>query len=259
MAHLGVADERRPSEENLRLAGAPGRLSEFWETALHSGPSPSLPPSVYSFVRESNCTAMNTVIDFLSLVAQSPWAFVVLAGLLIVDGFFPAVPGETAVVTLAVLGASGHGPSPIAVLVVATAATMIGDGVAFLIGRKLRGSRATRMSRRRVLKALEWTSAKIATQPATVLIAAKFLPVARVAVTIAAGSSTLSIRRYVAISFAAAALYTLYHVVLAASAGALFAASPLLGLAVSIGFGVLVAGVLASIRRIRAERRVRNT
>ncbi len=202
---------------------------------------------------------MNTIVDFLTMVAQSPWAFVVLAGLLIVDGFFPVVPGETAVVTLAALGASGHGPSPIAVLGVAVAATMIGDGIAFLIGRKLRGSGVTRMGRRRFVRALAWASVKLATQPATVLIAAKFLPVARVAVTMAAGTSTLSMWRYVAISFAAAALYTLYHVVLAASAGALFAANPLLGLAVSIGFGVLVAGVLASIRRIREARRIRNS
>jgi hypothetical protein len=36
----------------------------------------------------------------LLAIGHTPWAYVLMAGILVVDGFFPFVPGETAVVTL---------------------------------------------------------------------------------------------------------------------------------------------------------------
>ena len=198
---------------------------------------------------------MSAFTDLISTLALTPWALVVMVVLLVVDGFFPLVPGETSVVVLATLGASGHGPHPVMVLVAAVAATMIGDGVAFAIGRTVGPSRWRWMRRPRVARALNWAREAIRRRPALVLISAKFVPYARVAVTMTAGSGGLAIRRYLVISFAAAVLYTGYHVTVAVTVGSLFAADPLLGLAASLGFGVVVAGITEVVRRLVARRR----
>lgn len=183
-------------------------------------------------------------------IAESPWALVTLALLLIVDGFFPFVPGETYVVTLATLGVTGHGPAPWAVLAVATAATMVGDGIAFAIGRRIGTDRWAWMRRRRVATAVGWASRGLVRRPALFLIAAKFVPFVRVIVTMTAGAGGLRVRRYLPISFAGSVLYTGYHVTVALVAGAVFTGTPLIGVGLAI-LTVLALGFIIE----RVERR----
>lgn len=187
------------------------------------------------------------------LVAESPLAWVILVGLLVIDGVFPLVPGETMVVTLSALGASGHGPDPFAVLVVATGATMVGDGLAFLIGRSLHPARWVWMRGSKARIALEWASGRIERNPGAILVGAKFLPFVRVAVTMTAGASGLPVKKYLVFSFLAASIYTGYHVAVAVAAGNLFMANPLLGLAASIGFGLVTATVIGGIRTVASR------
>ena len=191
----------------------------------------------------------------LTALAASPWAYVVMAGILIVDGFFPFVPGETGVVTLAALGAAGHGPDVWIVLIVAIVATMIGDAIAFTMGRTVGIRRWSWMRGPRVSRAFEWATAGLLRRPTLFLMAAKFVPFARVAVTMTAGAGRLPIRRYLPISFAASAAYTAYHVIVAVIAGSAFASMPLLGAAVAI-VAVILFGVLFEFVAMRTRRRV---
>ncbi len=187
------------------------------------------------------------------MLAGSPWAYAVMAGILIIDGFFPFVPGETGVVTLAALGASGHGPQVWLVLVIAIMATMIGDGIAFLIGRTVGIERWSWMRRPRVARAFAWASAGLLRRPTVFLMIAKFVPFARVAVTMTAGAGRLPLRRYLMISAAASTVYTSYHVVVAVVAGTAFASTPLLGAGVAI-VAVILFGVLFEIIGMRPRR-----
>ncbi|CAN5240062.1 hypothetical protein BH09ACT1_BH09ACT1_07010 [soil metagenome] len=196
---------------------------------------------------------MTFLTDLIYQVAQSPLALVVLAGLLLIDGFFPFVPGETAVVTLATLGAAGHGPAPLIVLLISIISTMAGDGIAFAIGRKFGPSRWAWMRRPKVSGMVERAASHLQKSPGPILIAAKFVPIARVAVTATAAASGLPVRRYLACSLVASTVYTAYHVVVATTAGTLFAANPLFGLAVSIGVGLVIAALIAGIRKLMAR------
>jgi membrane-associated protein len=197
---------------------------------------------------------VGTFSEFLYSIAMSPWALVVLAVLLIMDGFLPIVPGETTVVALAALGASGHGPSPLSVFFVGSAATVLGDGIAFYFGRLL-GARSGKWSHRpRISRPVNWAARHIEHRPARILIIAKFIPYARVAISMTTGASTLRVRRYVPLAAAAAAMYTLYHVVVATTFGTLFTHSPLVGLAVSIAFGLVVSALAAITRALRRRR-----
>lgn len=225
---------------NLPVTREGERLSSFWELSQGS---------------VGRLWRMSFLSDLVFTVAQSPWALVVLAALLIVDGFFPLVPGETTVVALATLGATGHGPAPWAVLTVAVVATMVGDAIAFFIGRRVGLSRFRWMRRPHFSRMASWASRLIERRPGFILIAAKFVPFARVAITMAAGASALPVKKYLWVSFAAATLYTGYHVVVAMTAGALFAANPLLALASSLGFGIIAAAIIAGVRKLVAYRR----
>lgn len=204
-------------------------------------------------MRERYSAGVSDLTEVLTALAASPWAYLVMAGILVIDGFFPFVPGETGVVTLAALGASGHGPIVWVVVVVAVVATMIGDGIAFVIGRRVGIDRWSWMRRPRVARAFSWAAAGLRRRPTVFLMIAKFVPFARVAVTMTAGAGRLPVRRYLPISFAASLVYTAYHVVIAVVAGTAFAATPLIGAAAAI-VAVLVFGAVFELVGMRGRR-----
>lgn len=181
-----------------------------------------------------------TLVDIVIAVAATPWVYALLAALLVVDGFFPFVPGETYVVTLSALAAAHSGPQWYTVLIVAVVATILGDGLAFLVGRRIGITRWSWMRRPRVTRAFAWAARGLARRPAAFFLTAKFVPIGRVAVTMTAGATGFPVRRYLPLSIAASSIYTIYHVVLGYTAGTWFADNPLLGVGVSICVVLLV-------------------
>ncbi len=196
-------------------------------------------------------------IEFLLTVAASPVAYLLLAVLLIVDGFFPFVPGETAVVALATLSASGNGAPVWIVLVVAVIASTVGDSIAFFNGRRLGTSRWAWMRRPRVARMFRWAEHGLSRRPALFLVSAKFVPVARVAVTMTAGASPLPTRRYLPLAFVASGVYTAYHVTVAVFAGSLLSANPLLATGAAIVTVILLGAAIELPSRAMAGRRAR--
>jgi membrane-associated protein len=183
------------------------------------------------------------VENLIVVIGHTPWAYVVMAGILIIDGFFPFVPGETAVVTLSTLVAVGGGAQLWLVLAVAVAATVAGDGIAFFIGRRV-GLDRWRWQRTPRMAAITLRAAEgLARRPGLYMLGAKFVPFVRVAVTMTAGASGLPFRRYAPRSFAVSAIYTLYHVAVGAAAGFWFAVNPvvaaLIAIAVVFALGIL--------------------
>jgi membrane-associated protein len=198
---------------------------------------------------------MDHVSEWIALLASSPFALLAMALLLVVDGFFPFVPGETAVSALAALGTTGNGPAPWLVFAIAVCATMVGDGIAFLIGRRIASRKFGWMQRPRVAAAFAWAAGGLARRPALFLIAAKFVPFARVAVTMTAAAGGLSIRRYLPVSLAASVIYTAYHVLIAMVAGTIFSDNPLLAVLIAIVSVVVLGLVVEAVHRRRTRTR----
>lgn len=196
-------------------------------------------------------------VDLLLAMAASPWALVFLAGLLVIDGFFPFVPGETAVVALATLSAAGKGPPVWQVLLIAIIASTVGDSIAYWNGRQLGTSRWAWMRHARVASMFTWAHNGLARRPALFLISAKFVPVARVAVTMTAGASKLSPARYFPIAAFASTVYTAYHVAVAVFAGSLLSSNPVLAALTAIATVVAIGALIEAIGRVRARRRSR--
>jgi membrane-associated protein len=195
--------------------------------------------------------------NLLLAIGQTPWAYLVMAGILIIDGFFPFVPGETAVVTLSALVAATGGRYLWLVLLVAVAATMVGDAISFIIGRRVGLDRWNWMRRPRVAYVTGRAAAGLQKRPGLYLIGAKFLPFVRVVVTMTAGASGLTVRRYVPRSFIASTIYTLYHVTVGAVAGFWFPVNPILAALIAIAVVFLIGFILDAVSRRRASAETR--
>jgi membrane protein DedA with SNARE-associated domain len=210
------------------------------------------------------------VAEWVVALGDAPWGLVVLYALATVDGFFPPVPSEGAVIALAALGATGGGPALWQVGVVAAAGALSGDLTAYSMGsrlppgrlRTLRGLRGSRMlgvlQGRRARRAAAWAEAALAERGAALVLAARFVPVGRVAVNMTAGAVGFSRARFTALAAAAAVLWALGSVLLGVGAGTLLAGQPpvvrvLAGVLVGAALGVTLDRVLRW-RRRRAGR-----
>jgi membrane-associated protein len=195
---------------------------------------------------------VSDIENLLLGIGHTPWAYPVMAGILVVDGFFPFVPGETAVVTLSTLVAAGGGGDLWIVLVVAVAATMVGDAISFFVGRRVGFDRWRWMRTPRMKAIIERAAVSLQKRPGLYLAGAKFLPFVRVAITMTAGAGGLPVRRYLPRSFVASTIYTLYHVAVGALAGFWFAVNPLLAALAAIALVFAVALTLDAISRRRS-------
>lgn len=99
----------------------------------------------------------------------------------------PIFPSESLVIAVVALAVSAGSPPLWAVVVVAIAGAMCGDVTTYHIGR-----RAVRRSWRwlqwvRVARVLDWAERLVARKPATIIVAARYIPGGRVAVNFTAG------------------------------------------------------------------------
>jgi len=193
--------------------------------------------------------------NLILAIGHTPWAYLVMAAILVVDGFFPFVPGETAVVTLSTLDAAGGGQFLWLVLGVAVAATMVGDAISFFVGRRVGLDRWRWMRGPRMSGIFERASVGLNRRPGLYLVGAKFLPFVRVAVTMTAGASGLAVRRYLPRSFVASTIYTLYHVAIGAAAGFWFAVNPLVAALVAVAVVFALGFGFDAIARLRRRTR----
>jgi membrane protein DedA with SNARE-associated domain len=204
-----------------------------------------------------NFDHMDTIGHLVTLAAASPWALALVALALVIDGFFPFVPGESLVVATAAATAAAGG-TPWLVLAVAVPAALVGDLIAYRLGRRLGVERWITPRRPRLAKAFGYAQHRLEVSPASILLTAKFLPFVRVAVSMTAGAGRMPFRRYFPLAVASVSLYTGFHLVLGVVVGsAAFAVlgNPLIALAVSIAVGLAV-GVLIdlAVRGVRAVR-----
>ena len=80
---------------------------------------------------------MEQISDFLLTAVSSPWAYLVVFAIVVVDGFFPPVPSESIVVVAAAIGVSTGSPNPVVIVLLAAVGAAVGDNVAYWIGRRI--------------------------------------------------------------------------------------------------------------------------
>ncbi len=197
-------------------------------------------------------TALNS---FILAAAASPWLLLVMFAVAAVDAVFPPVPSETVLVAgAAAAAASGHWPSVVALCLAAAFGAMIGDNLAYALGRAIGTRRSRWMRRPRIAAAFEHAQHALAHRGATLIIGARYIPVGRVAVNISAGALGYPWRRFAPISLVAGATWAAYGAAIGILAGSWLAKQPflaaVLGVAVAVVVGVVV-DRCAAVRRRR--------
>ncbi|MEU6203448.1 DedA family protein [Micromonospora musae] len=197
------------------------------------------------------------VMDLLDLLHQtmsSPWVYLAIFAIAVLDGFFPIVPSETAVITAGVFAASGAPYLP-AVIVVAAAGALVGDHVSYAIGRSGGSRLLDRLpagGKRRA--GVEWARRGITLRGGLVLTVARYVPGGRTAVTLTMGAVGYPRRRFLAFDALAAGSWGLYSALVGYLGGLAFEQDPLRGLLLGLGLALTVTVVVEGVRVLRRRR-----
>ncbi|MBQ0994589.1 DedA family protein [Micromonospora sp. PSH03] len=198
---------------------------------------------------------MMDLLDLLHDTMSSPWVYLAIFAIAVLDGFFPVVPSETAVITAGVFAASGAPYLP-AVILVAAAGALVGDHVSYAIGR----GGGTRLLDRlppdgRRRGAIDRARRGIATRGGLILTVARYVPGGRTAVTLTMGAVRYPRRRFLAFDALAASSWGLYSALVGYVGGLAFEQDPLRGLLLGLGLALTVTVVVEVVRWLRNRRR----
>jgi membrane-associated protein len=200
---------------------------------------------------------MDFVTEAALDAAASPWVYLVVFIITVLDAFLVVVPSETVIVALAALSASAGSPDLAPLVVVAAAAAVIGDSLTFWAGRAVGISRFGWMRRPRVIRVLDWARVALDRRAAVALLTARFVPFGRIAVNLTAGATGFGYPRFVALTVVAGACWAVYNVLVGSLFGTWLDGNPVLAVAcsvvVAVGVGLLVdrASTIVARRRSR--------
>lgn len=184
----------------------------------------------------------------------SPWLFVVLLAVTVIDGFFPPIPSETVLVAAAAVAATNGSHGTLVLLgLVAALGAVVGDNIAFAIGRSVGVTRFSWMRRPRVRAAVDHAQRALDTRSASLILGARYIPVGRVAVNMSAGSLGFAWRRFLPLSAFAGLCWSTLSIIIGLLASAWVHDQPLvsagIGVAVALALGLIIDRVAVARRR----------
>ncbi|MFK4085563.1 DedA family protein [Kribbella sp. NPDC020789] len=198
----------------------------------------------------------DALLHFAEELMSSWWIYVAVWGFAALDGFFPAVPSETLVVTTGVFAASIGHPNLYVVIVAAAAGAFLGDHLSYLLGRGAGGRMLDRVkpgTKRHT--AILWARRSLAERGGLVLIVARYIPGGRTAVTLTMGSVRYPLRHFTPYAALAATTWALYCTLVGYLGGKAFEDNPLKGVALGIGLALGVTVIVELVRHQLKKRR----
>jgi len=184
-------------------------------------------------------------------VSGSPWSYGVIFALAALDVVFPLLPSETSVILAGVLASSGD-LILLAVIPAAAAGAIVGDNVAYLIGRTV-GPRLVRrfFSSGERKKRLDWATKQVQERGGYLVLVGRFIPGGRTAVTLACGLLDMRWHRFIRFDVAAGLMWASYAALLGYFGGKAFQQSPLKGFAVAFAVALAITGGIEVYRWLR--------
>ncbi|MEU8313606.1 MULTISPECIES: DedA family protein [unclassified Micromonospora] len=200
---------------------------------------------------------MGDVLDLLHHTVTSPWVYLLIIAVTAIDAFFPAVPGETVVITAGVFAAGGE-PNLVLVIVTAAFGALLGDHISYAIGRGGGANRLARFpadSRRRA--GSEWARRAVDRRGGMILTTARYVPGGRTAVTLTMGAVRYPLRTFFLYDGLACVTWGIYCGLLGYFGGLAFEHNPVSGLLAGVAISLAVTGLFEAVRwgRRRAHRR----
>ena len=252
---------RRTSRARVRARGTRPRLSR-------PGGPPARPCHDRGRAEPIGPVATSTVSVGLDLVTRlsiastfndaADWAagYGYWAVLLVVagDGVFPVLPGETAIITAAVLAADGR-LNIVLVILAGAVGAFLGDSCAYWIGRA-GGAHPPIPGKARRQGAHRGGQRMVARQGPALVFVGRFLPGLRLAVNLSCGAGGMGYFRFAFFDALGAIVWSAQAALLGYFAGKAFADQLWLALLIALGVAALVGGAVAlrERRRMRQER-----
>ena len=175
----------------------------------------------------------------LSLV-ESVWLYPSVFAVALFDAVIPIFPSESVVIgSASAWQAVGH-PNLFFLFVVAAAGAWCGDQTAYFIGTRVDVRTIKFFRRPKVLAALDWAEHSLEHRGALYIIAARFIPMGRVAVNLTAGALRYPHRRFMAIDAVATSIWAAWGILIGTAAASLLGNNLLLSIAVGVTGGVLL-------------------
>jgi membrane-associated protein len=197
------------------------------------------------------------VQNWILALAASPMVYLGMYLFATIDGFFPPIPSESLAIALPALSVSSGQPNLALIIWVAAAGAFTGDQIAYTIGKRLNIRRIPFLAGPRVQRTLDWAKLALARRGASVILAARYIPVGRVAVNMTTGAVGYPRRRFVGFDAIASLTWALYSAAIGIGAGAWFKGHPLRAVVVGLAGGLLIGLVLDWTLRRLAQRKNR--
>jgi membrane protein DedA with SNARE-associated domain len=194
--------------------------------------------------------------QFTHLVADaSGWAYAIVFLFAFLDALVPVVPSETAVITASLVAATGQLSLPL-IFAAAACGAFAGDNAAYAIGRRFGPYAKARYFRgEKGRKTISWTERQLARRGGEFILAARFIPGGRIAVTLSAGVTRYPWRRFAVFDAIAGIIWAAYAALLGFLGGKTFEHTPWAGLLLALGIAFAATGALELGRAYAQHRR----
>ncbi|WP_146341387.1 DedA family protein [Nesterenkonia sp. NBAIMH1] len=182
---------------------------------------------------------LDSLQEWVLDAASGWWTLLGLFGFVTVNGFFPPLPSDSLIIALGSVQDQPGTPWWPWVIMTAGAAAILGDIVAYRLGRAIGTDRFRWMRRPAMQRTLAWARHGLDKRGVPVIFVGRFIPGARVGINFVAGSTGYSLPRFVLIDSVASLLWASWLVTLGAVGDAIFG-HMLLAMVVGIAFAVVV-------------------
>lgn len=184
------------------------------------------------------------MVTLHDLDLSSPAAFLIVAGLALIDGVIPLVPARTAVIGLGVVAGRGD-TRAYPLLVVATVAAFVGDNISYWLGARM-WPRISRLVLRgpRTRRVWSWMERQLQAHGTVLVALARVVPGGPTPITLSAGSTRMPLAKFRIGAAASASLWSAYAFAVGAlgdvfvSDNLVYALLAALGLAVVLNFAL---------------------
>jgi membrane protein DedA with SNARE-associated domain len=180
----------------------------------------------------------SAVEDGILALVDSLWIYPSVFAVALIDAIFPVVPSESVIIGAASAWQSVGKPIlPLLFLAGATGA-WCGDQITYYIGTKVDVRHVKLFKRPKILAALDWAEHALEHRGTLYIIAARFIPMGRVAVNLSAGALGFPRRRFMGIDAIAVTIWAGWGILIGTVAASLFEDNLLLSIAAGITGGV---------------------
>jgi membrane-associated protein len=193
----------------------------------------------------------DAILQSTQELMSSGWIYLAVFGFAMLDGFFPAVPSETLVVTAGVFAALGE-PNLYGVIATAAVGAFAGDHVSYFLGRGAGGRLLDRLepgTKRHSMSV--WARNALHERGGLVLVVARYVPGGRTAVTLTMGAVRYPLARFSFFAGIAALSWGGYGSLVGFLGGKAFEDNPVKGVILGIALALGVTLVVELVRHRR--------